>query len=67
MTATAHERAVGSGLGLAIVKELTAAMGGGVTAAGRARRRGRVQIRVPTADARQDRGREPTPSCGAGC
>lgn len=29
------ERAVGSGLGLAIVKELTAAMGGGVHAAGR--------------------------------
>ena len=54
------ERAVGSGLGLAIVKELTAAMGGEVTAAGTARRRGRVHDprpapRAPAARRRQRR------------
>jgi two-component system, OmpR family, sensor kinase len=44
------ERAVGSGLGLAIVKELTAAMGGEVTAAGRHGGGAEFQIRIPTAD-----------------
>jgi signal transduction histidine kinase len=44
------ERAVGSGLGLAIVKELTAAMGGEVTATGRPGGGAEFQIRVPTAD-----------------
>ncbi|MGH2893550.1 MAG: sensor histidine kinase [Solirubrobacteraceae bacterium] len=44
------ERAVGSGLGLALVKELTAAMGGEVTAAGRQGGGAEFQIRVPTAD-----------------
>jgi len=43
------ERAVGSGLGLAIVKELTAAMGGEVTAAGRPGGGAEFQIRIPTA------------------
>ncbi len=44
------ERAVGSGLGLAIVKELTAAMGGEVTAARRPGGGAEFQIRIPTAD-----------------
>ena len=44
------ERAVGSGLGLAIVKELTSAMGGEVTAAGRPGGGAEFQIRIPTAD-----------------
>jgi two-component system, OmpR family, sensor kinase len=44
------ERGVGSGLGLAIVKELTAAMGGEVTAAGRPGGGAEFQIRIPTAD-----------------
>jgi two-component system sensor histidine kinase BaeS len=44
------ERAVGSGLGLAIVKELTRAMGGEVTAAGRPGGGAEFQIRIPTAD-----------------
>jgi two-component system, OmpR family, sensor kinase len=43
------ERAVGSGLGLAIVKELTAAMGGEVTAAGWPGGGAEFQIRIPTA------------------
>lgn len=42
-------RAVGSGLGLAIVKELTTAMGGEVTAAGRPGGGAEFQIRIPTA------------------
>jgi two-component system OmpR family sensor kinase len=41
------ERAVGSGLGLAIVKELTAAMGGGVVAAGRPEGGAEFTITVP--------------------
>jgi signal transduction histidine kinase len=44
------ERAVGSGLGLAIVKELTAAMGGGVTASSEAGRGAEFMITIPTAD-----------------
>jgi two-component system, OmpR family, sensor kinase len=43
------ERVVGSGLGLAIVKELTSAMGGDVTAAGRPGGGAEFQIRIPTA------------------
>jgi two-component system sensor histidine kinase BaeS len=42
------DRAVGSGLGLAIVKELTAAMGGEVTATGRPGGGATFQIRIPT-------------------
>jgi two-component system OmpR family sensor kinase len=50
------QRPVGSGLGLAIVKELTTAMGGGVTAAGRRGGGAEFEIRIPTADQRaQDR------------
>jgi two-component system OmpR family sensor kinase len=44
------ERAVGSGLGLAIVKELTAAMGGEVTATGHPGGGAEFQIRVSPAD-----------------
>jgi two-component system OmpR family sensor kinase len=43
------ERAVGSGLGLAIVKELTAAMGGGVSAAQRPGGGAEFTITVPVA------------------
>jgi two-component system, OmpR family, sensor kinase len=43
------ERAVGSGLGLAIVKELTAAMGGQVSASGRAGGGAQFEIRIPIA------------------
>jgi two-component system, OmpR family, sensor kinase len=43
------ERAVGSGLGLAIVKELTAAMGGGVSAANRAGGGAQFTITLPVA------------------
>ena len=42
------ERAVGSGLGLAIVKELTAAMGGEVSASGAEGEGAQFTIRVPT-------------------
>jgi two-component system OmpR family sensor kinase len=45
------ERAVGSGLGLAIVKELTTAMGGDVSAAGRPGGGAEFLITVPTAEA----------------
>ncbi len=41
------ERAVGTGLGLAIVKELTSAMGGEVTAAGRPGGGAEFEIRLP--------------------
>ena len=41
------ERAVGSGLGLAIVKELTAAMGGQVSASGHPGQGAEFTIRVP--------------------
>jgi two-component system sensor histidine kinase BaeS len=44
------ERAAGSGLGLALVKELTAAMGGEVTAATRQGGGAEFAIRIPTAD-----------------
>lgn len=44
------ERAVGSGLGLAIVKELTAAMGGGVSAARSPGGGAEFTIRVPDGD-----------------
>ncbi|MFZ1993051.1 MAG: HAMP domain-containing sensor histidine kinase [Solirubrobacteraceae bacterium] len=43
------ERAVGSGLGLAIVKELTAAMGGQVSASGRPGGGAQFEIRIPVA------------------
>ena len=45
------ERPVGSGLGLAIVKELTTAMGGNVSAAGRPGGGAEFLITIPTADA----------------
>jgi two-component system sensor histidine kinase BaeS len=45
------ERAVGSGLGLAIVKELTTAMGGDVSAAGRPGGGAEFLITVPAAQA----------------
>jgi signal transduction histidine kinase len=44
------ERAVGSGLGLAIVKELTAAMGGGVSAASLPGGGAQFTVRVPVPD-----------------
>ena len=60
------ERAVGSGLGLAIVKQLTAAMGGGVSAHNRPQGGAVFTISVPRATPEDGRPAGATPGADAG-